>query len=192
MDPLFSLISTTCTIKITGPCSSTEKLLLPSTLLVCKSSVIICTQALITLHYMAWLFGMWKLSIIAFPLYSKCPWEVETKGSFLKWKNLRVCLLFMHVAPTMMLISFFRMHVSCCDVSLSLLYDTISVPFFVPKVMNSELECVYLRTFCNFATAVNGLLWDLLMWFEDMSHALLRSWTWSWILPRRLHGMKAK
>ena len=40
--------------------------------------------------------------------------------------------------------------------------------------MNSELECVYLRTFCNFATAVNGLLWDLLMWFEDMSHALLR------------------
>ena len=68
MDPLFSLISTTCTIKITGPCSSTEKLLLPSTLLVCKSSVIICTQALITLHYMAWLFGMWKLSIIAFPL----------------------------------------------------------------------------------------------------------------------------
>ena len=77
----------------------------------------------------------------------------------------------MHVAPTMMLISFFRMHVSCCDVSLSLLYDTISVPFFVPKVMNSELERVYLRTFCNFATAVNGLLWDLLMWFEDMSHA---------------------
>ena len=192
MDPLFSLISTTCTIKITGLCSSTEKLLLPSTLLVCKSSVIICTQALITLHYMAWLFGMWKLSIIAFPLLQMSLGGRNQRQFSQVEKPSSICLLFMHVAPTMMLISFFRMHVSCCDVSLSLLYDTISVPFFVPKVMNSELECVYLRTFCNFATAVNGLLWDLLMWFEDMSHALLRSWTWSWILPRRLHGMKAK
>ena len=140
----------------------------------------------IALHGMAF----WHVKVVHHRISSKN--VLGSRNQFLKWKNLRVCLLFMHVAPTMMLISFFRMHVSCCDVSLSLLYDTISVPFFVPKVMNSELECVYLRTFCNFATAVNGLLWDLLMWFEDMSHALLRSWTWSWILPRRLHGMKAK
>ena len=99
MDPLFSLISTTCTIKITGPCSSTEKLLLPSTLLVCKSSVIICTQALITLHYMAWLFGMWKLSIIAFPLLQmSLGVETKTKASFSSGKTFGyVCiLLFMH------------------------------------------------------------------------------------------------
>ena len=52
-------------------------------------------------------------------------------------------------------------HCPCCKIQFQF--------FCVPKVMNSELERVYLRTFCNFATAVNGLLWDLLMWFEDMS-----------------------